>query len=290
MATLDDLMKMMTTQNEKLDDIQKEISDSKEEIKNYVDIKLEEYNQTVKSMQIKLQSQEKEITKLQQQFLQKDIEDKKRNVIIHKIPENEKSQEDLINIILNILNTKLDIDINISKKDIDFLYRIGKKGSSIRPIVLGFTTLILKETVMRRKRSLEQNNVAISEDLPQAIREKRKGLAPVVKSLFEKGYKVHLKHDSIIVNGERWSVERANEAISSSQSVKRPASTLSPSDNMNLVKKQNNIKSKASEKTVSCANKTTTPTTPSVKQYMFPIVGGAPTLTRNEPTDVIPNK
>ncbi|KAL5281911.1 hypothetical protein ACFFRR_005299 [Megaselia abdita] len=66
---------------------------------------------------------------------------------------------------------------------------------------------------MRNKKALFESRIEIAEDFPMEIRNRRTAVAPIIKSLKEKGYKAILKVDQIHVNGECWSLEQANDAI-----------------------------------------------------------------------------
>lgn len=266
-TTLDDLMKMMKDHNTKLDTIQKDIAESTKEIKQYVDKKLEAFNTSIVTIEEKLSQQETYMNNLQKQLVEREIADKKRNIILHKIAENEKSQDELIDMVLSIFKTKLNLEA--SKGDVDFVFRMGKKSNTARPILLGCTTLILKENIMRQKNKLIAENIGVSDDFPQIVREKRKTLAPTVKALFEKGYKVHIKQDTMVVNGERWSLEKANEVINS---CKRSSSAVSPIEqDQNQTKKQNNLRINTTGKFKSTqVTPVPSPSTPSsMKQYLL---------------------
>lgn len=269
-TTLNDLISLMKEQTTKLDSIQKDIQTSKDEIKEYVNEKLGSFNETIEHLQQKIQNQDDTICTLQRKVLEQEIAEKKRNLILYNIVENEKSKEELVSSIIDLIGTKLNIDI--SKKDIDFLYRIGKKNNNKRPIVIGLTTLALKETILRNKNSLNEDNIRISEDFPETIREKRRELTPVVNSLYEKGFKVHMIRDQLIVNGEKWSLEKAIETVNG-LSNKRSSSDLSPPETQPTNhKKEKLTKLKLptpSHSTVQHFPNSRSPRTPSIKNYMF---------------------
>lgn len=281
-TTLDDLMKMMKDHNVKFDSIQAEIAKSTKDIQEYVDGKLEGFNKTLTSIETKVSTQEEAICDLQKQLLEREVADKRRNIIFFKIAEEKKSQDELIEIVLSILKSKLNVEA--SKWDVDFMFRLGKKGSSTRPILMGCTRLMLKENIMRQKNKLIAENIGISEDLPQSFREKRKALAPTVKALFEKGYKIHMKQDTMVVNGEKWSIEKANEVINSS---KRSSSTISPIEpEQHQTKKTNkpHLRINITEKQRKTPPKITpvpSPHTPKIKQFLL-TNGKVTTPKRNE--------
>ena len=78
---------------------------------------------------------------------------RQRNIIIHDIREDERSESELIEIVLDLLNRGMDIDVN--EWSIDNISRIGKfNPTRCRPIRLGLVTIRLKKAVMARKGKL----------------------------------------------------------------------------------------------------------------------------------------
>lgn len=198
-STINDLVALMKIQSTKLDSIQKDIQTSKDEVKEYVDEKLGGFGKKFEEMEMKINHQDEIIGSLGKKLLESEMAVKRRNLILYRIAESEKTQTELMQGVLNLLEK---IIPNINHKDIDFIYRLGKKENNNRPIIVGFTTAIMKEDILRNKSKLKTENIGISEDLPQAIREKRKEAAPIIKALYDKGYKVYMKRDKIVVNGE----------------------------------------------------------------------------------------
>lgn len=264
MTTLDDLMILMKRNSDQLATIQKEIKDSKDEIKGYVDEKLNDFRGKFDSIEATVKNQERTINNLQRKILEREIAEKKRNLIFYKVEEQEKSSEELTTGIINLLSMK--INSNISSRDIDFIYRIGRKGNTPRPILIGFTSLTLKEHVLKNKGKLVSECLGISEDFPQSIRDKRKEAAPLLKSLYEKGYKVFMKQDKIIVNGENWTMEKLLEVNNSFK--KRPASSLTPPEKSQFKKA---AQSKTNGELFSTPKANNSPGI-SIKNYMLPRV------------------
>lgn len=187
------------------------------------------------------------------------------NVILYKIYENEKSQEALLGSVSKMLTENVDESITLA--DIDFLYRIGKKGNEPRPVLIGFTTLLKKEKVMKNKRKLGVLNIGISDDLPLSLREKRKSLTPIVKSLYEKGFKVYIKFDKLIVNGEHCTEQKAKQILSNtSVNSKRIASPLAAGTSSKKHHPSLNVNIQTSNQLSSSKS----PKTPTIKNYMLP--------------------
>lgn len=75
-STLNELMAMMQKQNTKLDNIQKDIQTSKDEVKEYVDEKLGNFAKNFEEMEIKLKHQEI-ICTLEKKILENEITEKR---------------------------------------------------------------------------------------------------------------------------------------------------------------------------------------------------------------------
>lgn len=215
MATLEDIAKMMKENSEQLKDIKKEVQESKAEIKKYVEEKLGDIISNINQLEEKVSYQEERLVKIEKRLLDRELADKKRNLILYQINENEKSPVALQETILQLLTEN--IDHTLSQADIDFVYRIGKKRNEPRPIVIGFTTLTIKQAILKNKGNLSAKSIMLSDDLPDVIRRERRRLSPTVKALFNKGFKVFLKLDKIMVNGEHWSEEKALQVLSESK-------------------------------------------------------------------------
>lgn len=266
-TTLQEIMKMLMSTNTKLDSIQKDIKTSKDEIKEYVDEKLAKFDTEIGNLKQKVQGQEDQIHSLETKILEQEIADKRRNIIFFNVVENEKTHAELTNYIANIVREKLNIEITAT--DVDYVYRIGKKSNDPRPIILGCIRLTLKEEIMRNRKKLASTNIRISEDLPLSIREKRKSMAPIVKSLYDEGFKVHMKHEKIMVDGKECSKEKALEVINKNAN-KKSSSDMSPIEKENQKKKQIRLRIPASKP--GSSPKSTPKSAPpnTIRQFMIP--------------------
>jgi len=85
---------------------------------------------------------------------------RQRNIIIHDIREDERSESELIEIVLDLLNRGMDIDAN--EWSIDNISRVGKfNPTRCRPIRLGLVMIRLKKAVMARKGKLRSSKIYI---------------------------------------------------------------------------------------------------------------------------------
>ncbi|XP_064074214.1 uncharacterized protein LOC135193882 [Vanessa tameamea] len=87
---------------------------------------------------------------------------RKNNIIIHGLNENEKSSSGLMT--STIEKIKNDLNISLESRDIDFIYRIGKKQEKARPILISFINGWRKNELMLNKKKFKDGY--ISEDYP----------------------------------------------------------------------------------------------------------------------------
>lgn len=90
------------------------------------------------------------------------------------------------------------MNIPCQRFELDTVRRIGKRGDTIRPIVVSLTTLGRKIELLRKQKSLETTSVYIKEDFPPEVLQKRKELQEVLKQERDKGKNVAMRYDRII--------------------------------------------------------------------------------------------
>lgn len=85
------------------------------------------------------------------------------------------------------------------------IHRIGRptKGKS-RPVILKLFDFNVKENILRNARKLKGTTISISEDLSIHIRQKRKLLWNSAKEDRDKGEKVVLRFDKLIVGNSSY--------------------------------------------------------------------------------------
>ncbi|KAK9873115.1 hypothetical protein WA026_020846 [Henosepilachna vigintioctopunctata] len=92
------------------------------------------------------------------------VEQNRRMKRLRFIGVPKKEREDLLDPVTHFLTTKLDLapsDINIEK-----FYRVPNKDKNkVRPVVVVFSTLGLRDRVFKRKSKLKRSTVIINEDL-----------------------------------------------------------------------------------------------------------------------------
>ncbi|XP_061729219.1 uncharacterized protein LOC133534148 [Cydia pomonella] len=188
-----------------------------ENINKTLDTKFRIWEDSQEKLLQKIEKQEQRLHTLEKQVRQ-------RNLVFFGIEENEKSYSQLETNIIDFINNFLSIKLN--NIDIQEARRIGKKSENPRPITVTFTTLGSKIKIIKQKGLLKDTAYYIKEDYPQHILEKRRELQEQAQVEKNKGNKVIIKYDKLIV------LKNNSETESSSDTRKRNLS-ISPQNNLN---------------------------------------------------------
>lgn len=188
-----------------LKNIQKEIDEQKntilrngekvtEQVTQNINCILEEkfklLDEKYDSLKEKIENQEKRLY-----FIEKQM--RKNNIVFFGLEETEISYSNLEDIMINFIKEHFSMDLD--KRDIQEIKRIGKKGERSRPIVVTFLTFGIKINIFKRKNSLKNTAFYITEDYPQNILEKRKELQEQARIEREKGNSVIIKYDKLLI-------------------------------------------------------------------------------------------
>lgn len=192
--------------------LKKDIEEAKTEVLATVNSTLQTHLLKIDLLEKKVEILEENDRQRNEKDLQREVLHKKHNLLLYKVEEDELSQE-----ALQVNTIKLLSDItgqNIDIKDIDYMYRLGKKeANKRRPIIIRFISLLKRDSIIKNWKLFSEKNMEISEDFPEEIRNRRKLLLPVLKDLKTRGLKVSLRVDKLLVNGEIWSTKRAEEFL-----------------------------------------------------------------------------
>lgn len=181
----------------------------------------------VKNLQSKIEILEEENASQENRIDRIERTQRQRNIIIFGVDEKERGYDDLTQIVLKILNDIMKVNCTIF--EIQALRRVGRKGDRIRPIAISFTTLGRKIEVQKKWKTLKNSNsnYSISEDYPPKILAKRKTLMEQANIEKEKGNKVLIKYDKLIILPSN-----QMEIKSQSRNTKRALSQTPPQTNM----------------------------------------------------------
>ncbi|XP_045776998.1 uncharacterized protein LOC123875292 [Maniola jurtina] len=177
--------------------IQEDIKETKDSVKNSEINLLNKINEKFDDIQSKLQNLEVTVRSQEQRLDLLEKQARERNIVIFGVEEKEQNYEDLQNNFLKIFSDIMKIDC--TSFEIQGIKRIGKKCDKPRPVIVTFSTFRRKFEILRNKKSLEQLNYYIKEDYPPKILQKRKELQEIAKEEREKGKKVIIKYDKLIV-------------------------------------------------------------------------------------------
>ncbi|XP_047991457.1 uncharacterized protein LOC125230363 [Leguminivora glycinivorella] len=128
-------------------------------------------------------------------FLEK--QSRQRNLVFFGIEDNENSYEELETKIICFLKQYFALELSYS--DIQSIRRVGKRTEKIRPIIVTFTTLHTKILILKQKKKLADSQYYIKEDYPQQVLKIRKELQVQAQAERDKGNKVIIKYDKLVI-------------------------------------------------------------------------------------------
>jgi hypothetical protein len=183
-----------------------------------LDQKLDRVNETVNKIisdyeQVK--ESIKEWGKCQQRVDEKirHLEDEKRknNIIIFGLQEKgDESYLETLELTVKFLRDTMGAEV--SKENIDYVTRIGRKSGG-RPILVKFTTFFKKLEVWRNKKNLAGTKIRMDDDLSLEDRRTRKELIPYLKDARKRGHKAFLRKQVLLVNGKVYGLNFLKENI-----------------------------------------------------------------------------
>ncbi|CAH0686234.1 unnamed protein product [Spodoptera exigua] len=136
---------------------------------NITAVILQKVDEKLKPIIEENQNLRNEVNKLNNKLINLEANTKRKNVIIHGLPEpNEESHEQLTTLVTSTLK---EIEVNLEIGEIDRLQRLGKKRDNdvkIRPILLATTTLGKKIQILKNKKKMKSGTY-ITHDLPKAV-------------------------------------------------------------------------------------------------------------------------
>lgn len=216
---MDEVLKALQNIQSELAQNKRDMKDMEENIKRDINKNIDEkfHQIEIKTNQIeqKLEAQQKTID-----FLDKQM--RRKNIVFFGIPEIEKSYEDLLNCVLEIINKKM--DLACPKWEIETVLRLGKNNGRIRPVVVTMSTTSRKLQLLKKKKSLESTGIYIKEDYSPAVLQRRKELQEELKRRRLSGEKVILRHDKIVQIKSREQPSQTSKQINSNHKRSLPES------------------------------------------------------------------
>jgi hypothetical protein len=143
---------------------------------------------------------------MQDKIDQLENENRKNNIVVFGLVENEGN--DSFEDFRILAETKL--DVVISKEEVDQAYRIGNLRGQ-RPIMICFSQYKSKITIMQNVGKLKGSQISISDDLTPKARTIKKRLLKCAKEARDFGYKVKMRDRALIINDVKLGIEELNQ-------------------------------------------------------------------------------
>lgn len=198
MKALQSIQGELALQKRDMKDMEKNI---KEAINKNIDEKFSRIETKTNQLEIKIEQQQRSID-----FLDRQI--RKKNLVFFGVEETERNYEDLLNLILDIINTKM--EVLCERWEIETVIRIGKSNGRSRPVVVTISTTSRKLELLRKKKSLENTDIYIKEDYSPAVLQKQKELQEDLKRQRESGKIVALRYDKIVTLDTQKQIHRTS--------------------------------------------------------------------------------
>lgn len=159
-------------------------------------------------------------------YMQKDI--RKNNLILHGIEENENNDIDLLQLVLDNLNSicsKSSIE-EWDKWEISKVQRLGKRAEGkIRPVLITLTLNWRKIQILKNKKHLPER-ISVMEDFPKEILTKRKELKIKLQEEIKKGNQAYIRYDQLIIKGKLNEKRKRQESNSPTQQAESSRTSI----------------------------------------------------------------
>lgn len=186
--------------------MKQENSDSKDQL-NKIFNTCTQTEEKIKEISLKNEKNAEEIEKLQgivsklenqNSYLEQQI--KKKNLIIYNILEtNEENYADLENTLIELINAKM--ELNIQSQDIEEISRIGKiREYTNRPIKVVFTSIKLRNTILRNSSKLKGSDTWIKTDMTKKMLNEQIQLKSYQNNLKKLGYNATIKANKLYID------------------------------------------------------------------------------------------
>lgn len=195
---MEEIKNILRSMQEEMKQQKADMLDMKEEIKNTI---INNMNEKVHSLELKTELLEQQLEWQKNKIDNMERLKRKRNLLFFGVEEGERSYQDLLQIVLEIINKYLSIECN--ENSVEFVRRVGKRGENTRPIVVTLSTMGLKIKLLKNKKKLISSPVYIKEDFPQDILKKRRELQSELIKERESGNRAIIKYDRLVVLGTK---------------------------------------------------------------------------------------
>lgn len=220
-------------------------TDTRFETMNSQMIKIANENEVTKQ---RVNTHEKRLDKIEDRNKTQDNTERNTNIIIYGVKEENYGK--VLDKVVTILRSLIP---EANKYFIKGMIKMAKGGwNTEAPIKVSLISTLLKNDIMRTKFKLKGSQIRITEDLTQEHRATRLKLAKYSKEEINKGNKVFMRNDTLVIQGKPWTLEqleaRENEMEMSlsettqdkekTTTLKRTNQAISPKTNLTTL---NNI-------------------------------------------------
>lgn len=206
-------MKMLSKIQEDLKIQKQEMKNMEENIKQSISQKLDEKFTAVEEKTYFL---EKKIVEQESTIEQMDRQMRRKNLIFFGLKETERSYEELQNMVLEVINSTMKINCNVS--EIEAVRRLGKRSDKIRPVILTLTTLGKKIELLKNKKQLDNSQIYIKQDFTKKVLQERQELKNELNRQIELGNRAAIRHGKIITLPNK---ERDAQTLNETQNRKK---------------------------------------------------------------------
>ncbi|KAG7295428.1 hypothetical protein JYU34_021602 [Plutella xylostella] len=210
---MEEIMKMLSKIQEDLKIQKQEIKNMEENIKQSISQKLDKKFTAVEEKTYFL---EKKIVEQESTIEQMDRQMRRKNLIFFGLKETERSYEELQNMVLEVINSTMKINCNVS--EIEAVRRLGKRSDKIRPVILTLTTLGKKIELLKNKKQLDNSQIYIKQDFTKKVLQERQELKNELNRQIELGNRAAIRHGKIITLPNK---ERDAQTLNETQNRKK---------------------------------------------------------------------
>lgn len=140
-------------------------------------------------------------------------EQRNNNLVFHGL--KSKSYGETIDEVLTLLDV---CGIPGVKYCIKHLVKLGKGNWGESPVLVLFSSYLLKIDILRKKKEINEKflGISVKEDLPETIRKVRGEMRKFSEKAREKNIKVFMKGDKLVIHGKSWSLKELQDDKSES--------------------------------------------------------------------------
>uniref|UniRef100_A0A8D8QKT1 Uncharacterized protein n=1 Tax=Cacopsylla melanoneura TaxID=428564 RepID=A0A8D8QKT1_9HEMI len=193
--------------NTKLDDMEKNINKNTDTQIGNLSNQIAHLSKENEATKEKVNTHETRIESLEKQNKSKESMERNGNIIMYGIKE-----ENYGNARSKVVEILKFLDPEINRFCVKGMFKLGKGGWNAEgPIKVILISPMVKNDIMRLKHKLKVSEIRITEDLSPEARETRKSLAQYSLAEKDKGNKVFMRGETLVINGKAWTLEQLEE-------------------------------------------------------------------------------